>query len=161
MTTEVAPAQCAAYALLRSQLRYAHHHTLRALDRSHPGMAKVAARLVVCEDLTVSGFVLARQPLAFSSWYGRTGLSELPRLGAPIDWQAWATRVRVNVGWLRGYAQAVYSATDATLDTPLSDWSVCALNALLLTMVTHVIDPTDEARRGSRALTLVRGTDPG
>lgn len=137
MTTEVAPKQSSADALLRAQLRYAHQHTLLALDRSHPDIAKVAARLVVSEDLTVSAFVLARQPLALSSWHGRTGLSELPRLGAPIDWRAWATRVRVSVGYLRGYAEAVYSATDAALDEPLSDWSVCALNALLLTLVTR------------------------
>jgi len=124
VTVQVAQIQCSVDALLRLQLRYAHHHAERALDRSHPAAAKVAARLVVCEDLTVSAFVLARQPLALSSWHGRTGLSELPRLGAPIDWRGWAARVDVNVGCLRDYAEAVYAATDAALDSPLSEWSV-------------------------------------
>lgn len=128
-------------ALLRAQLHDVHQQTLLALDRSQPGALKVAARLVVCEDLTVSAFVLARQPLALSAWFGRTGLSELPRLGAAIDWRAWAARVHVNAPCLREYAGAVYSVTDATLDAPLGGWSVCALNSLLLTMLSSRTAP--------------------
>ncbi len=133
MRTELAPTQWTASALLRSQFHHVHRRTLLSLEGSQSGAAIDVARLVLCEDLTVNAFLLGRQPLALFAWQGRTGLSELPRLVPPIDWRAWAARVQLDVELLRHYAEAVYSATDDMLSVPLSDSTVCVLNALLLT----------------------------
>jgi hypothetical protein len=94
--------------LLRWQFRLAHRlldavmerPTTAAVHRSPPGTAaSVAAwyaEVVLCEDVSVNGVLAAGQPLALSSWRGRTGLSELPPLGGQAGWRAWGSRVRVD-----------------------------------------------------------------
>jgi hypothetical protein len=88
----------------------------------------------VCEDLTVNGILAARTPLALSTWRGRTGLSELPPLMAPIDWRSWARSVRFNQLEFRSYARAVYAATDTYLALEHPELTACLLSALLLTV---------------------------
>jgi hypothetical protein len=117
--------QGAAGTLLRWQFRLAHELldaaierlAVEAVERRRPGAATPAgacyARAVLVEDLSVNGVLAARAPLALSTWAGRTGLSELPRLGGPTDWPAWARRVRLDPTALRPYARAVHAATDA------------------------------------------------
>jgi hypothetical protein len=85
--------QGAASALLRWQFRLAHELldaaierlAVEAVERRRPGAATPAgacyARAVLVEDLSVNGVPAARAPLALSTWAGRTGLSQVPRLG--------------------------------------------------------------------------------
>src|SRR5262245_15400529 len=131
----------AASALLRWQLSLAHRLLDGAVEqvpaehlhRRPPGTAAPAgacyAHAVVSEDLIVNGVLAGAQPLAFTTWVGRTGLSDLPRftlsssngLARPVSrplaehstWRAWSRRVRIDLPQLRQYARAVYAATDA------------------------------------------------
>jgi hypothetical protein len=125
--TELEDPTISARTLLRWQLQRAH----RLLDAAIDGLPASAlhrrpagrgvpigasyAQVVVCEDLTVSGVLAARVPLALSAWAGRTGLSDLPLLARSADWHPWAHRVRIDLPALRPYARAVYAATDAYL----------------------------------------------
>jgi len=101
-------------------------------------MAACCARLVLCEDLAINGFLAARTPLALSTWRGRTGLSELPRLAAPIDWCPWAGRVQFEPAHFQSYAQAVYAATDAYLLQEHPESTTCLLKAVLLTVLMRM-----------------------
>jgi predicted dithiol-disulfide oxidoreductase (DUF899 family) len=127
----------AAAALLRRQFRQAHELLEAAVARPHDAAAAGApyARAVLCEDIAVNGVLAARSPLALSTWAGRTGLDPLPRLGAPIDWAAWARAVRLDLDGVRAYAHAVHDATDgylATLPDPADATTVRILTGLLL-----------------------------
>jgi len=119
---------------------------IKAVHRHPPGTAAPAgacyAQSVLCEDLSINGVLAAGAPLALSSWIGRTGLSELPPLAGTTDWRGWARRVRLDLGELRPYARAVYTATDAylaalpdeALDSAHGERPACLLSALLLTL---------------------------
>jgi hypothetical protein len=158
MSSPTVSVALSARALLRWQFRLAHQRldtTLdttierlgaEAVDRCVPGVvASTGAcygQMVVCEDVSVNGVLAAGMPLARSTWAGRTGLSELPPLGEPPEWHAWARGVRLDLAALRAYAQAVYAATDSyiaalpdeALDLRCRDAPVCLLSALLLTV---------------------------
>jgi hypothetical protein len=141
-------------ALLRWQFRRVHALLDAATERltpeaAHwrpPGAAAPAgacyAQAVLCEDLSVNGVLAAGTPLAFSTWAGRSGLSELPPLPNAADWHAWAQRVRIDLTQLHPYARAVYGATDTYLAalpddafTPVcGEQPACLLSALLLTL---------------------------
>jgi hypothetical protein len=135
-------------ALLRWQFRLVHRLLDTAVDQladaAHDRYAACAcfARAVLCEDLSVNGVLAVRQPLALSSWAGRTGMSELPPLAGPADWRAWERSVRLDLGRLRPYARAVYASTDAYLAALSEDGLEpvggetpgCLLSALLLTL---------------------------
>lgn len=138
-------------ALLRWQFRLVH----RLLDSAMDQLAETAphrcavcacfARAVLGEDLSVNGVLAERQPLALSTWAGRTGMSELPPLVGPADWRAWERSVWLDLGRLRPYARAVYASTDAYLATLPEDGLVpvggetpgCLLSALLLTLAAR------------------------
>jgi hypothetical protein len=116
---------------------------------------------VVSEDLIVNGALAGGQPLALTTWAGRTGLGELPKFtlsssngfAMPISrplaelstWRAWSRRVQIELPALQRYAQAVYAATDAyvaalpdeALDPARRALPGCLLNALLLTIATR------------------------
>jgi hypothetical protein len=110
--------------LLRHQFREFHQlleGTLSGItpDQVHsvpPGTANPVgatyAHVVLWEDMGVHGLLQGRAPLSAGSWAGRTGLSELPPLDRPGHWEEWGRRVRVDLPALRGYAEAVYLATD-------------------------------------------------
>ena len=87
------------------------------VHRRPPGAAAPAgacfAHSLLSEDLGVNGVLAARPPLALSTWFGRTGLSEVPPLVEPVDWRAWACPVRVDLTRVWRYARAVYASTDA------------------------------------------------
>ncbi len=154
MSFLVARGAPSARALLRWQFRLAHELldaaverlTTEAVHRRPPGTAASAgacyAQVVLGEDLSVNGVLAAGTPLALSTWVGRTGLSELPRLAGPIDWRAWARRVRLDQAELRPYARAVYASTDTylaalpdeALDPAHGELPACLLSALLLTL---------------------------
>ena len=143
-----------ARALLRWQFRVAHELleaaigrlTTEAVLRRPAGTAASAgacyAQVVLCEDLSVNGVLGAGAPLALSTWIGRTGVNEIPWLGDPTGWRAWARHVRLDLGELRPYARAVYASTDAyladlrddALDQSSRKMPACVLNALLLTL---------------------------
>ena len=53
------------------------------------------------------------QPLMATTFAERTGISE-PQPLSPV-WDEWARRVQIDLSAARGYAQAVYAATDAKL----------------------------------------------
>ncbi len=75
------------------------------------------AHTVLGEDYLVHGVVRGGKPLMMGEWGAKLGVSEPPPMG---DWGDWATRVRVDLGQLRQYAQAVYAETDAYIAS-LSD----------------------------------------
>ena len=154
MDSSSAQAPLSARALLRWQFRVAHELlevtieqlTTEAVFRCPGGTVASAgacyAQVVLCEDLSVNGMLGAGPPLAFSTWIGRTGVSEMPSLADPTRWRDWAQRVRLDLGELRPYARAVYASTDAylaalrddALDQPPKETPACVLNALLLTL---------------------------
>jgi hypothetical protein len=156
-----APADCprcpgvlSAKGLLRKQFRVAHALLDDAIDglpleavhrcafgtNVSPGVRY--AQVVLCEDLGVNGVLAAGTPLAFSTWAGRTGLSEMPPLIGTADWRAWVHCVRLDPAQLRSYARAVYASTDAYIaalpedafNPARGDGSECLLSALLLTL---------------------------
>jgi hypothetical protein len=163
----------AASALLRWQLSLAHRLLDGAVEqlppellhRQPPGTAAPAgacyAHAILSEDLIVNGVLAGAQPLAFTTWTGQTGLSDLPKLNLspsnglamPVSrplaehstWRAWSRRVRIDLSQLRQFAQAVRAATDAylatlpdaVLDPARRELPGCLLNALLLTLATR------------------------
>ncbi|MGZ3640514.1 MAG: hypothetical protein ACXVCX_22005 [Ktedonobacterales bacterium] len=147
-----------ARALLRWQFRLAHQRLDTTLDTTLERLSAEAAyrcvpevaasagacygQIVVCEDVSVNGVLSAGTPLVHSTWAGRTGLSDLPPLGEPAEWHAWARRVRLDLAALRAYAQAVYAATDTSIaalpdeafDLECREAAAYLLSALLLTV---------------------------
>src|SRR5262245_10771689 len=84
-----------------------------------PGKAfSIAANyvhVVASEDTAVQRFLRGRDPLAATSWAGRTGVSEMPASGPGADLKAWSRRSQVDIPALQRYGQAVYAATDECL----------------------------------------------
>lgn len=63
------------------------------------------------EDTLLNGMAKGTAPLIATSWAGKTGLSEAPpEPGAP--WDQWSRKVKVDLGQMRQYAQAVFANTD-------------------------------------------------
>jgi hypothetical protein len=134
--------------LLRWQLQVAHDLLDRAVGPLSPEAVRrrpagPAARAAACyagvllsEDLVVNGVLAAGRPLALTTWAGRTGVSELPPLTAPIDWRGWVGRVRLDLAGLRPYGLAIRAATDAYVaglpDEALDPAPSCLLTALVL-----------------------------
>jgi hypothetical protein len=93
------------------------------------------AEAVVIEDITISCLLSRRQPLAVSTFRGRTGLSHLPPLGRRHPRAAWSDSLAINVAELRTYAHAVHAATDTYLRGRASErLTLGVLTALLLTL---------------------------
>ena len=98
-----------------------------------PGIANplgaTYAHVVCSEDMIVQGMLRQTAPLAAGTWAGRTGLSEPMPMPGPgwADYGPWTRRVKIDLGALRAYAQAVADQTDswlaglteADLDRPL------------------------------------------
>jgi hypothetical protein len=72
------------------------------------------AHIITSEDLLVLGMAMGGAPLIFSSFVGRSGISEVP---APGDWSGWARRVEVDLPATIAYGKAVYDAVNAYLAT--------------------------------------------
>jgi len=87
-----------------------------------PGkMQPIAANyihVITSEDYLLNGIVLGSVPLMASTFVGKTGFSEAP---PPGNRDEWANRVRVDLDIAGTYAQAVYAATSAYLDTATDD----------------------------------------
>lgn len=84
------------------------------------------AHIVISEDGTVNGLLRGTVPLFASSWAGKVGVTELPPMVNPNspgfpDWGSWSRRVKVDLGVMRRYAEAVYSATEAYLASLTDD----------------------------------------
>jgi DinB superfamily len=113
--------------LYRNLLRTAHdalEGTMAGLTAEQatwdpPGKAfSIAANyvhVVASEDTAIQQFLRGREPLAATSWAGRTGVSEMPASGPGTDLKAWSRRSRVDLPVLQRYAHAVYAATDEHL----------------------------------------------
>jgi len=148
------PGAVSAKRLLRKQFQIAHALLDDAMDRlpletvhrcafgTNVSSGVRYAQVVLCEDLSVNGVLAAGTPLVFSTWAGRTGLSEIPPFVSAMGWRAWAHRVRLDLTQLRPYARAVYASTDAYIaalsqdafNPARGDGSACLLSALLLTL---------------------------
>ncbi|GAB4457838.1 MAG: hypothetical protein Fur0044_51150 [Anaerolineae bacterium] len=119
-----------AVSLLRQQFQMGHQFlegTVQGVAAEHahwtpPGKAQPLganyAHVVISEDGLINMLLKGTPPLMASDWEGKIGLSEMPPQAPP--WNEWASRVRVDLDTLRGYAQAVYGATDSYLAS-LSD----------------------------------------
>ncbi len=119
--------------LLREQLKQAHEFlegtmadvTVDQARWAPPGKANplgaTYAHLVLGEDGFVNGMLKGSAPLAATTWVGKVGISEPPPPPfPPKPWDEWGRRVRVDLGPLRQYGQAVFAATDEYLAS-LSD----------------------------------------
>ena len=98
-----------------------------------PGIANplgaTYAHVVCSEDMIVQGMLRQTAPLSAGTWAGRTGLSEPMPMPGPgwADYGPWTRRVKIDLGALRAYGQAVADQTDswlaglteADLDRPL------------------------------------------
>jgi hypothetical protein len=116
-----------AASLLRDQLKQSHEFlemvmndvTPQQVHWTPPGIANplgaTYAHLVMGEDGFVNGMLKGSAPLMAGAWAGKTGLSELPPSAPGESWYQWGKQVRVDLGALRQYAQAVYGATDQFL----------------------------------------------
>ncbi len=118
--------------LIRTQYQTAHHVWLEGTmqgvtsEQAHwqpPGgrVAPIGAQYahhVIALDFLFLGFVRQQQPLALSTFAGKTGMSiPYPMEG---DWIGWAYQVQIDLDALREYAHAAYAAVDAQL-VALSD----------------------------------------
>ena len=113
--------------LLRDQLKQSHEFLEMIMndvtpEQAHwtpPGIANplgaTYAHLVIGEDGFVNGMLKGSVPLMAGTWAGKVGLNEAPPSTPGESWHQWGLRVRVDLGPLRQYAQAVYAATDQFL----------------------------------------------
>lgn len=94
-----------------------------------PGVANPVganyAHVVLTEDAIVNNTLRGAAPLFASSWAGKVGISEPPPQPNPAapglpSWSDWGRRVKIDMGAIREYAQAVYTASDEYLAS-LSD----------------------------------------
>jgi hypothetical protein len=79
-----------------------------------PAGAHYAHHVLGAEDMVLNMMIRGTTPLAMGEWQGKTGISEMPPMGA---WDEWARRVQIDMPALHAYAQAVYANTDAYLAT--------------------------------------------
>lgn len=110
--------------LYRTLIRRAHEFlegtmadvTPEQLTWDPPGRAfSIAANYVhvlASEDLGVQRFLRGQEPLAATTWAGRTGVSESPPMGPGGDLKGWSRRAKVDLPAVRQYAGAVCAATD-------------------------------------------------
>jgi hypothetical protein len=95
--------------------------TQAQVDFIPPGIANplgaTYAHVVCSEDTVVQGMFRQIAPLSASTWAARTGLSEPMPVPGPdwADYGPWTRRVKVDLGALRAYAQAVAAQTDSWL----------------------------------------------
>jgi hypothetical protein len=84
--------------------------------KAHPICATYAHTLM-SEDFIVNMLIRGKTPLVMGEWAGTVGISEPPPMpGTPGTFE-WANRVKVDVGQLKDYAQAVYASTDDYMST--------------------------------------------
>ena len=114
-------------AVLREQFKVAHgmlEGTMQDVTEaqahwSPPGIAHPVgasyAHIITGEDVMVNGLVQGKPPMFATSWAGKAGFSEPPPMPDQGDWDQWARNVKIDLGQLRQYAQAVYQNTDAFL----------------------------------------------
>jgi hypothetical protein len=86
--------------------------------KAHP-IGATYAHILTSEDFIVNMLCRGQSPLMMGEWAGKTGMSEPPPAPGG-DVYGWATRVKIDLGQARQYAEAVYKSTNEYLDT-LSD----------------------------------------
>jgi DinB superfamily len=86
-----------------------------------PGIANplgaTYAHAVCTEDAVFQIFIKGNSPLFLSTWAERTGISE-PRMRADLEW---ARDLKVDLALLKHYRDAVFSKTEAYLETVSGD----------------------------------------
>ena len=117
----------------------------RAAGRSAPIGAQYA-HAVVAVDFLLLSLAAGRQPLAMTTFAGKTGLSEPYPMG---DWGEWSQRVTVDLDVLHVYALACYAAADEYLgslqdedlaqvkDLSAAGFGEQALGAFITTIILH------------------------
>lgn len=83
--------------------------------KAHP-IGATYAHILISEDFIVNMICKGSQPLLMGEWAGKTGASEPPPPPGG-DVFAWANRVKIDLDALRKYGQAVYTNTEAYLDS--------------------------------------------
>ncbi len=81
--------------------------------KAHP-LGATYAHLIFSEDYALNGILMHNEPLAHTSWKGKTGASELMPAYGP-EWgkyDDWTKNVKINLEQMRKYAQAVYENTE-------------------------------------------------
>lgn len=74
--------------------------------------------VLTSEDLLMNAVIRGDVPLMASTYAGKTGFDEAPPPGNRDDW---ASHIKVDLDAARGYAHAVYAATDAYLASASDD----------------------------------------
>jgi hypothetical protein len=74
--------------------------------------------VLTSEDLLMNAVIRGDVPLMASTYAGKAGFNEAPPPGNRDDW---ASNIKVDLDAARGYAQAVYAATDAYLASASDD----------------------------------------
>lgn len=113
-----------AVSLLRFQFQFAHQwmeDTLKGVipelahwqpeGKPHPIGAEYV-HVVTTEDFLVNSILKETHPLMTTDYAGKVGFSEPPPQG---NRDAWARSLKVDLGAVNTYAQAVYAATDSYL----------------------------------------------
>ena len=115
-------------------------------------IAATYAHLILSEDGLINGMLQGKQPLAATSWAGKTGVDSMPPQGSEgiADWSEWAGKVKVDLAAFAAFAayhDAVAAATDAyvnglsesdldrQLETPLGSQSV---NQMIGIITSHL-----------------------
>src|SRR5262245_32451281 len=87
------------------------------------GIGATYAHLVLSEDMIINGMLQSKAPMAATTWAGKSGVSEpMPQPGP--EWERygdWTKNVKVDLGAIRQYAQAVYKNTDEYLASLTDD----------------------------------------
>lgn len=111
--------------LLREQIQQAHQlieATMEGVTNEHaqwtpPGTANplgaTYVHSVASEDAVIHSILQGQPPLYASTWADSNGVSDIQ----PLSSAEWAQQVEVDVPTTREYAQAVYSATDAYIES--------------------------------------------
>ena len=115
-----------AVAMLGEQIGFVHGTLEQMLNDVSPEVANAPsaglarsigsyyAHILLSEDLAVQAVLQGKAPLFVSTFAGKTGFDE-PVPADPSQWMAYASSAGSDVSSSRGYAQAVYAATDAYL----------------------------------------------
>ncbi len=114
-------------ALIRDQVKIAHDWFEGTMDgvtnevahwqpggRAHP-IGSLYAHVVVFEDSMINNVLQGEEPLHATAFAGKTGMED-PQTAYSMTLE-WAQNVRVEMGAMREYAQAVYAKTDAYLES--------------------------------------------
>src|SRR5437870_775420 len=126
------------------------HHGPRASEAT---VASAMAHVVFAEDNLIHGIFQGKQPLATTTFTGKTGISEPSMMNSP----EWVKSVRLDLGPFREYTAAVFNATeqyiaalkesDLDRELDLTNWGMGKVSlgwGFAVLLIGHIHDITGE-----------------